>query len=161
MQLMLLLIILFYSNYIFTNYFYCRRMTSALRRNFIAPGPNMTDVLHLQHVHRSTAIWNETSLAAEVLRCRQHRLTSASDPPQPIDSRILDLVELAGFKCIHHFRNIRVDQCLIMALVERWRPETHMFHMPNGELSITLEDVLFITGLSMDGHAVIDRTNDN
>ncbi|CAN1130358.1 Protein MAIN-LIKE 2 [Linum perenne] len=32
-----------------------------------------------------------------------------------------------------------------------WRPETNTFHLYGGEATITLEDVHFITGLSVDG----------
>ncbi|QHO56430.1 uncharacterized protein DS421_3g73620 [Arachis hypogaea] len=39
----------------------------------------------------------------------------------------------------------------INALVERWRPETHTFHLPHGECTITLEDVAMIFGLRTHG----------
>nr|XP_016438572.1 PREDICTED: serine/threonine-protein phosphatase 7 long form homolog [Nicotiana tabacum] len=42
---------------------------------------------------------------------------------------------------------------LITALVERWRSETHPFHLPTGE-AITLEDVQVLYGLHVDGRAV-------
>ncbi|RWR73212.1 serine/threonine-protein phosphatase 7 long form [Cinnamomum micranthum f. kanehirae] len=47
-----------------------------------------------------------------------------------------------------------IDQALITALVERWRPETNTFHLPCGEATVTLEDVAYIYGLPIDGPAV-------
>ncbi|RYQ94947.1 hypothetical protein Ahy_B08g089919 [Arachis hypogaea] len=47
-----------------------------------------------------------------------------------------------------------VDKPLLSAFVERWRPETHTFHMPFEECSITLQDVAYQLGLPIDGKAV-------
>ena len=49
-----------------------------------------------------------------------------------------------------------IDHGLIMALVERWRPETHTFHMPHSEVTIILQEVLF--GLPIDGEAIVGST---
>ncbi|CAN0881263.1 Serine/threonine-protein phosphatase 7 long form homolog [Linum grandiflorum] len=46
------------------------------------------------------------------------------------------------------------DPHLITALMERWRPETNTFHMYHGEVSITLQDVAHLTGLSVSGDAL-------
>ncbi|KAG8481336.1 hypothetical protein CXB51_026289 [Gossypium anomalum] len=45
----------------------------------------------------------------------------------------------------------KLDHTLISALVERWRPETHIFHFSCDECTITLEDVALQLGLPMDG----------
>ncbi|KAL6848121.1 hypothetical protein ACP4OV_022249 [Aristida adscensionis] len=47
-----------------------------------------------------------------------------------------------------------IDRALVSALVDRWRPETHTFHMPCGEVTITLQDVAMILGLPIAGRAV-------
>ncbi|CAN0914980.1 Protein MAIN-LIKE 2 [Linum grandiflorum] len=38
--------------------------------------------------------------------------------------------------------------------MERWRPETNTFHMYHREVSITLQDVAHLTGLSVSGDAL-------
>ncbi|KAL4365659.1 hypothetical protein AHAS_Ahas07G0128200 [Arachis hypogaea] len=40
---------------------------------------------------------------------------------------------------------------MLAALVKRWRPETHTFVLPIGEVTMTLEDVAHIFGLPIDG----------
>lgn len=43
-------------------------------------------------------------------------------------------------------------------MVERWRPETHSFHLPVGECTITLQDVSLLLGLRINGDAVTGMT---
>ncbi|XP_075494776.1 serine/threonine-protein phosphatase 7 long form homolog [Primulina tabacum] len=43
------------------------------------------------------------------------------------------------------------DNHLLTAIVERWRRETHTFHLTLGEATITLQDVALILGLNIDG----------
>ncbi|WVZ78443.1 hypothetical protein U9M48_026151 [Paspalum notatum var. saurae] len=50
-----------------------------------------------------------------------------------------------------------IDNSLITALVDRWRPETHTFHMPCGEMAPTLQDVSYLLGLPIAGTAVGPR----
>jgi hypothetical protein len=37
----------------------------------------------------------------------------------------------------------------------RWRPETHTFHFPVGEITISLEDVAMLGGLLCAGEAMV------
>nr|ABF94662.1 Transposable element protein, putative, MuDR [Oryza sativa Japonica Group] len=46
------------------------------------------------------------------------------------------------------------DRSLLAALVDRWRPETHTFHLPCGEMAPTLQDVSYLLGLPLAGAAV-------
>jgi hypothetical protein len=55
-----------------------------------------------------------------------------------------------------------INSTLLTALVDCWRPETHTFHLPSGEITVTLRDVQLILGLPIAGQAVtgeIDTEN--
>ncbi|XP_061341831.1 serine/threonine-protein phosphatase 7 long form homolog [Gastrolobium bilobum] len=49
----------------------------------------------------------------------------------------------------------------IPQVVEEWRPETHTFHMTQGEMMITLQDVAGILGLPTDGTVVTGSTSED
>ncbi|MBA0689156.1 hypothetical protein Goari_006895 [Gossypium aridum] len=51
----------------------------------------------------------------------------------------------------------KLDPKLISALVERWRPKTHTFHLSCGECTIILEDVQLQLGLPMN-ESVVTRS---
>src|SRR5271157_3667251 len=50
--------------------------------------------------------------------------------------------------------HINIDPLLLAGLVERWRPETHGFHLPVGEMTITLQDVSCLWALPITGSPV-------
>ncbi|KAL8539519.1 hypothetical protein ACS0TY_001214 [Phlomoides rotata] len=81
---------------------------------------------------------------------------TAQDPDAVVlHPRVLDRLELMGFYGPARCGYYRLDHHLITTLVERWRPETHTFHFPVGEVTITLQDVAIIWGLSVEGEPVI------
>ncbi|CAI0434874.1 unnamed protein product [Linum tenue] len=59
---------------------------------------------------------------------------------------------------LRHFMRIKIDNDLLTAMAERWRPETHTFHLPEGEMTITLKYVAILTGLPISGDAIIGST---
>ncbi|XP_057503803.1 uncharacterized protein LOC130787446 [Actinidia eriantha] len=111
-----------------------------------SPGPIDGTVLTLQAHHRSTWIWEHGGTDALACRCCGSGLYDVE-----LDPRVLQYVLRAGFYGVHRLGPIRLDHALIMAFVERWRPETHTFHLPVGEASITLQDVAILLGLPIDG----------
>ena len=68
--------------------------------------------------------------------------------------RVLQEIERAGFLPIMRLRYTQLDQHLITALADRWRPETSTFHFTVGEMTITLGDVAVLLGLPIEGNAI-------
>ncbi|XP_050205388.1 serine/threonine-protein phosphatase 7 long form homolog [Mercurialis annua] len=122
----------------------------AAPHDYYSPGPHVPDVLHMQDDHRSSVIWdNQDDNIA--LGSRSSAGLSAFDT---IDHRIRAGIIQTGLSGFIEMRQLPVDMSLVTALVERWRPETHTFMFPEGECTITLQDVAILTGLPIDGLAV-------
>ncbi|XP_058757275.1 protein MAIN-LIKE 2-like [Vicia villosa] len=98
------------------------------------------------NTHRGTKENNETFDAAR-FRTRSHSIVA-------LDERIKPYLQFAGFEAINNIAESAIDHKFVMALLERWRPETHTFHLPTGECTITLEDVHMLLGLPVDGKAI-------
>nr|KYP59554.1 Serine/threonine protein phosphatase 7 long form isogeny [Cajanus cajan]KYP59557.1 Serine/threonine protein phosphatase 7 long form isogeny [Cajanus cajan] len=75
--------------------------------------------------------------------------------PHPL---IVPILEEVSFSRVANLRHLKVDHALVTTLVERWRLETHTFHFPTGECTITLEDVAIQLNLRVDGLPVIGPT---
>ena len=88
----------------------------------------------------------------EILRPRQQMRAFMS--MWRMDIRIQPYLIRSGFYGIFRLGHIVIDWPLITSLVERWRPETHTFHVPVGEMTITLQDVAILLGLRIHGPAV-------
>ena len=54
---------------------------------------------------------------------------------------------------------LKMDPCLITALVDRWCPETHSFHFHCGEMTVTLQDVSMILALPIKGAPICFSTD--
>ncbi|KAI8567220.1 hypothetical protein RHMOL_Rhmol02G0104000 [Rhododendron molle] len=125
----------------------------------IDPGPTDGSLLVLQKQHRSRAIWEgygDSKVENVTLICRRNdnnlRQLGRLSP------RIVELIYQAGFGGILEMPFITLDHAFITALIERWRPETHTFHLRSGESTVTLQDVEIITGLAVDGRPVTGDT---
>ena len=91
------------------------------------------------------------------LKCRARSEEFSNREPM-VDDRVIDIIKALGLEGLLRTPGREIDHGLITALVERWRPETHTFHMPHGEVTITLQDVEVLLGLPVDGDAVTGST---
>lgn len=118
------------------------------------PGPKKPFLLHLQPSHRSSIVWELSGGDAQ--RSRRRNPTQARFPP--LHDSMIPILQNLQFDGVARLSSINIDWSLITALVERWRPETHTFHLPFGECTITLQDVSVLLGLRIDGDVVTGST---
>ena len=76
-----------------------------------------------------------------------------------VDDRVVDIVKRVGLEGLYRTPCREIDHNLITAFIERWRLETHTFHLPHGETTITLQDVEVILGIPIDGEAIVETTD--
>uniref|UniRef100_A0A151UI02 Serine/threonine protein phosphatase 7 long form isogeny n=1 Tax=Cajanus cajan TaxID=3821 RepID=A0A151UI02_CAJCA len=115
------------------------------------PGHIDDSLLTMQLIHVFEHIWNgEPDRVLRIKRATKsvHRDGSIPDEVRPYLARagMLGVAKMSYFSIDHH---------LISALVDRWRPETHTFHMTFGERTITLEDVSILLSLNLHGDPII------
>ncbi|KAL9665339.1 hypothetical protein QQ045_020758 [Rhodiola kirilowii] len=115
--------------------------------HLLHPGPMSSTLLYKHDTHRSKMIW-ETPTDSNVLTIRHRGID------WPADESILPYIIQTGFGPWYYMQNYEVDWSFMTTLMERWRSETHTFHLRNGEMPITLEDVGILTGLPIEGRAV-------
>ncbi|XP_048544782.1 protein MAIN-LIKE 1-like [Triticum urartu] len=114
--------------------------------------PGLDD--YYEEKHRAVLV--ERGEVPPVLRLRGH------NPREPLryDRRYepyfrrMDLLQsVLNFKGTPPWLN----STAITALTDRWRPEMHSFHLALGEMTVTLEDIAMISGLPIEGRALIGK----
>ncbi|KAL5153882.1 Serine/threonine-protein phosphatase 7 long form [Glycine soja] len=118
-------------------------------------GPIDSDVLWMQPKHVSEHVWNGEPDRKLHIR----RAVPTYQGEEQIPEEIVPLLRQCGFYWIMRMRYLKINAALISAFIERWRPETHMFHLRCGEATITLQDVSVLLGLHSDGAPLIGSTN--
>ncbi|KAK5832474.1 hypothetical protein PVK06_016276 [Gossypium arboreum] len=106
------------------------------------------ELICLDHKYISV---EQIKMVKSVDRVLQCYFRNMSGPPSPLIENYLREVSFWHMATIG--RGCKLDLKLISALIKRWRPERHTFHLPCRECTITLEDVQLQLGLSVDGFA--------
>jgi len=78
-----------------------------------------------------------------------------------LDDCVKNLIHHVGFRQFLTLTHIEINHHLITTLVERWRTETHTFHLPLGEATIKLEDVVVQLNLPIDGEPITGINSGN
>ncbi|XP_028077224.1 protein MAIN-LIKE 1-like [Camellia sinensis] len=105
--------------------------------------------------HVVAAVWKKKEQGP--LKCLNHSQKLAEWPwmsPTIENDRWRHLVEQSGLSVLvdHAYRH--GNRVAIFALVEMWHLETNTFHMPDGEMTITLDDVRTILGIPVTSRAL-------
>ena len=114
-------------------------------------GPLDPTILNGQDIHQSSLAW--TSVDLKELYCRHCEAIfhHTSAPYRRI-------IPLLGFYRVAHLGFISSYWHLIIVYIERWRLETHNFHLPKRECTITVHDITIVLKLLVDGIVVIGST---
>ncbi|RYR74272.1 hypothetical protein Ahy_A02g008922 [Arachis hypogaea] len=93
------------------------------------------------------------------MQATRNLLSRKLDPPDTFNEVAAVTLASTGFQHVSRVGEMRGHSALLSALVECWRPETHTFHLPVGEVMVTLENVSYILGLPINGEPVTGRTD--
>lgn len=119
------------------------------------PQPKDPSTLHLQKIHRSSVVWEAGG--GDNLRLRRRNPNSIRFPA--LHPSMVPFLKELKFDGVSRLTSIQIEWSLITALIERWRPETHTFHLPMGECMISLQDVNVLLSLRIDDAAVTGFTS--
>ncbi|KAH0725602.1 hypothetical protein KY284_001467 [Solanum tuberosum] len=120
----------------------------------VNPGQIDQTLLLSQHEHKSELLWKDDISFSSLMRTmRMNDAWNLFRLHQP-HGRVEEILRRSGLYDIVCVGRMQYDRALVTVMVKRWRPETHCFHLPFGEVTNTLQDVQVLLGLCIDGDVV-------
>ncbi|XP_028223608.1 protein MAIN-LIKE 2-like [Glycine soja] len=110
-------------------------------------GPHDPSILTDFAEHVAHSIWSGQERSDLKLVSHGRKVDKIGRPAPEIEGLIAGI----GLSLLIRCSIITTDLGLITAFVERWHRETNMFHLPVGELTITLDDVASLLHLPITG----------
>ncbi|XP_050875040.1 protein MAIN-LIKE 1 [Lathyrus oleraceus] len=111
-----------------------------------------TSLLVKYEHHVARHIWfGEERGPKKELKVAGHGLKLTSRVPLALPPQMESWVSRSGLASLQRTSLNKIDTNLVSAFVERWHLETSSFHMPFGEMSITLDDVACLLHLPIRG----------
>ncbi|XP_027935732.1 protein MAIN-LIKE 1-like [Vigna unguiculata] len=110
-------------------------------------GPYDTSLLTQYQDHVARMIWDGQDRDVKVVS--HIKKVKKLGRPHPA---IAHFVLASGLSPLCDILYEYIDLGLVLGFVERWHPETNTFHLPIGEMTITLDDVWSLLHLSISGN---------
>ncbi|XP_052179873.1 protein MAIN-LIKE 1-like [Diospyros lotus] len=114
-------------------------------------GPEDPSILKSFKNHVAVSIWAGEERG--VLKCNSHG-QRIPDWPLANQQRIYDIVVRSQLAPLIESTYRFVNPTVVSAFSERWQPETNTFHLPFGEMTLTLDDVATILKIPVAGSPV-------
>ncbi|XP_027915206.1 protein MAIN-LIKE 1-like [Vigna unguiculata] len=110
-------------------------------------GPYDTSLLTQYQDHVARMIWDGQDRVVKVVS--HIKKVKKLGRPHPA---VAPFVLASGLSPLCDILYEYIDLGLVLGFVERWHPETNTFHLPIGEMTITLDDVWSLLHLSISGN---------
>ncbi|XP_058784828.1 protein MAIN-LIKE 1-like [Vicia villosa] len=115
-------------------------------------GPSDRSLLVRYEDHVARRIWfREERGPKKELKVAGHGTKLQDRVPQMLPPEMEAFVSRSGPTSLQRTSLTKIDVNLVSAFVERWHIETSSFHMPFGEITITLDDVASLLHLPIRG----------
>ncbi|XP_058757011.1 protein MAIN-LIKE 2-like [Vicia villosa] len=115
-------------------------------------GPSDRSLLVRYEDHVARRLWfGEERDRKKELKVAGYGTKLQDKVPQMLPPEMEALVSRSGLTCLQRTSLTKIDVNLVSAFVERWHIETSSFHMPFGEMMITLDDVASLLHLPIRG----------
>ncbi|KAL3646645.1 hypothetical protein CASFOL_009189 [Castilleja foliolosa] len=124
----------------------------------LAGGPMIPELIPSFGGHVAVDVWERKERGVLKIYTRGGHLKHCTgfDPATEVEE--YHALQATGLAHLHEMTYRSADSALISAFVERWQPDTNTFHMPFGEMTITLHDVLYMMGLPINGKVCVPTT---
>ncbi|XP_058746752.1 protein MAIN-LIKE 1-like [Vicia villosa] len=115
-------------------------------------GPSDLSLLVRYQDHVARRLWyGEERGPKKELKVAGHGTKLQERVPQQLPPEIKAIVTGSGLASLLRTSLTKIDVNLVSAFVERWHVETSSFHMPFGDMTITLDDVACLLHLPING----------
>ncbi|KAK9114297.1 hypothetical protein Syun_021094 [Stephania yunnanensis] len=118
-------------------------------------GPEDGSLLKSFKDHIALAIWSNED--CPTLKCINHDAQIQEWDLQschPDTASLQRIIQCSGLNTLIDYSYRKANKEVITAFMERWQQETNIFHLPFGEMSISLEDVSMLLKIPVTGKVV-------